>query len=152
MEIIYHDSGGSHSVAIAANLHLNNLPMDRVATKEEVLSLPTFDKIKTKDIGHLLYQGDDEFGNSVYTLGCKRAEKVAKPLIKDTYSLLGDEKNIKLVDTRPAITPTMMLGGFLSRGLGLAPIGRPIVTNGALKTYPNIVEIVRNVKRNLQVN
>ncbi|OCL26116.1 hypothetical protein U472_08860 [Orenia metallireducens] len=152
MDIIYHDVGGTHSVAVASALHLNKLPMDRTPNKDEILSLPTFDKLKTKDLGHLIYQGEDEFGNQVYTLGCKYAEKFVIPAIKDTYNLLGDEEELMLVKTKSTINFTMKVGGYTSRALGLMTIGRPIVTQGVLKAYPKIVELVSEVKRELKVN
>ena len=39
MIIIYHDVGGTHSTAVAANIHVNNLPIDKVPDKNEILSV-----------------------------------------------------------------------------------------------------------------
>ncbi|GAB6100742.1 DUF3189 family protein [Halanaerocella petrolearia] len=152
MDIIYHDIGGAHSVATAAAIHLNKIPSDSKPTKEELLSLPTFDKVKKQDLGHLLYQGDDEFDNSVYTLGYKYSSKITLPVIKDTYNLVGDKDDLLLVDTKPTINFLMKVGGFLSRGLGVVSVGRPIVVYGVLQTYPQIAQLVTDVKRQLQVN
>lgn len=46
MIVIYHDVGGAHSTSVAANIHINKLPVDRIPNKKELLSLPTFDKIE----------------------------------------------------------------------------------------------------------
>ncbi|WP_018248647.1 DUF3189 family protein [Orenia marismortui] len=150
MHIIYHDVGGAHSVAVAAALHLNKLPVNNIPTKEDIISLATFDKIKKKDIGHLIYQGKDEFANQVYTLGYKYSSKIALPLLQDTYALLGKKDDLLLIDTKPTINFLMKVGGFTSRGLGISSLGRPIVTRGVLKAYPKLVELVSNVKRNLK--
>ncbi|MCK8817237.1 DUF3189 family protein [Natroniella sulfidigena] len=152
MDIIYHDVGGTHSVIVASAIHLNKLPTDKRPTKEEILNLPRFDKVNQQEHGHLLYQGDDEFGNSVYTVGYKYSSKIALPLIKDTYNLIGNANDdLLLVDTKPTINYTMKIGGFLSRSLGIVGVGRPIVTNGVLNAYSKIVKLVVDVKRKLEV-
>ncbi len=46
--VIYHDVGGSHSSCVAANIHVKNLPSNTTPTKEDLLKLPTFDKITKK--------------------------------------------------------------------------------------------------------
>ncbi len=150
MDIIYHDVGGSHSVVVASALHLKKLDPDKLPTKEDLNKLSMFDRIQKEDYGHLIYQGDDEFGNSVYTVGCKYSSKISLKLLKDIYKLVGDENNLMLVDTRPTINILMKLGGFLSRGVGLRMIGRPIVTKGTLQAYFQIVQLVSNLKKKLQ--
>lgn len=58
----------------------------------------------------------------------------------------------RIVDTHPAVNIWMKIGGFSSRALGLVSFGRPIVTYGTLKTYKNLVELVKNVKEGLKLN
>ena len=86
MIVIYHDVGGAHSTAAAANIHIGNLPMDRIPSKKELLDLPTFDKIEKKDLGRLIYIGKDEFNADVYTLARKYAPDIVIPAIMDMYS------------------------------------------------------------------
>lgn len=151
MIVIYHDVGGTHSTAIAANLHINKLPMDRVPDKEELLQLPTFDKIEKKQLGSIIYIGDDEFGSKVYTLGRKYSLKYTIPAVLSMYSILnGDSKGLYIVDTQPAVNLLMKIGGFSSRQLNLVSFGRPIVTSGSQKAYMDLVKIVKNVKENVR--
>lgn len=147
MMVIYHDVGGSHSSATAANIHINKLPMDRVPDKSELLSLPTFDKITKKDIGHLIYIGDDEFGSKVYTISVQYKPNLVIPALRDMYSeIIGNSKDLYLVSTQPAVNIWMKIGGLSSRRLNLVKFGRPIVTYGTLKTYNNLINIVKEVK------
>lgn len=147
MMVIYHDVGGAHSVATAAYIHIKKLPMDRVPDSSELLAMPTFDKIEKKDIGHLIYIGDDEFGAKVYTLARKYKPELVIPAITDMYCLLnGGRKGLYLADTTGTINILMKIGGFSSRRLKLISFGRPIVTKGTLKAYMNIASIVQNVK------
>ncbi|MBP2032000.1 hypothetical protein J2Z42_000665 [Clostridium algifaecis] len=71
MIVIYHDVGGAHSTAVAANIHINKLPINKIPSKSELLNLPTFDKIEKNQIGRLIYIGKDEFNARVYTLDAK---------------------------------------------------------------------------------
>ncbi|WP_010235830.1 DUF3189 family protein [Clostridium arbusti] len=151
MIIIYHDVGGTHSTAIAANLHINRLPMDRLPSKEELLNLPTFDKIEKSDLGHLMYIGQDEFEAKVYTLGRKYKPNLVIPAIEDMYSVLkGNREELYVIDTHPTVNLLMKIGGFTSRGLKWVSFGRPIVTYGSIKAYKDIVNIVKGVKDNLK--
>lgn len=151
MIVVYHDVGGAHSTAAAANIHINKLPMDRVATKEELLKLPTFDKMTKADMGHLIYIGDDEYKNKVYTLPRQYKPNLVIPAIKDMHSIL--EPNVDdliIVDTMPTVNLLMKIGGFSSRRLHWVSFGRPIVIKGTQQAYMDIVNIVKGVKNNLK--
>ena len=63
MIFIYTDFGGTHSTALAAAYHLNKLPTDRKLTKEEILNVDYFNKLKTEDMGKIIFHGVDENGN-----------------------------------------------------------------------------------------
>lgn len=147
MIVIYHDVGGTHSTAIAANIHVNNLPIDKVPDKNEIIQLPTFDKIHKNQLGHIIYIGEDEFGSKVYTLGRKYKPNIVLASITDIYAMLnGEPEELYIIDTHPTVNIWMKIGGFASRELGMVTIGRPIVTYGTLKTYKNIADIVKAVK------
>lgn len=151
MIVIYHDVGGAHSTATAANIHINKLPMDRVATKEELLSLPTFDKMKKSDMGHLIYIGDDEYKNRVYTIGRQYRPELVIPAIEDLHSILEPNINdLMIIDTMPTVNLLMKIGGFSSRRLHLVSFGRPIVTKGTQDAYMDIVNVVKGVKNTLK--
>ncbi len=148
MIIVYHDAGGAHSTATAANIHIGNLPIDQIPTKEELLSLPTFDKTTRSQMGTLLYIGEDEFGNKVYTVGRRYKPNLVIPAISSMYTILhGNTDDLFIVDTQPAVNLWMKIGGFSSRAINLVSFGRPIVTYGTLKAYKDIANIVRKVKQ-----
>ena len=151
MILIYHDVGGAHSTAVAANIHMNKLPNDKVPDKEQILKVPTFDKISKEQIGHLLYIGEDEFGVKVYTLGRKYNKKHMLAVLTDMFNILKkNNEKLYIVDTHPTVNIWMKIGGFSSRALGLVSFGRPIVTYGTLKAYMNIAEIVENTKKQIK--
>jgi len=151
MIVIYHDVGGAHSTAVAANLHINKLPMDRVPNKEELLDLPTFDKIEKDQIGRLIYIGEDEHKIKVYTLARMYNPNLVVSVINDMYSsLLGNDKGLFIVDTKPTVNLLMNIGGYTSRKLHWVSFGRPIVTKGTQQAYMDIVNVVKNVKNNIK--
>jgi hypothetical protein len=147
MIVIYHDVGGAHSSCVCANIHLNKLTMDRIPSKEEILSLPTFDKITKADYGRLIYIGTDEFNAKVYTLCRMRSKKFVVPAISDMYQLFnGDMKGLFLADTSPTVNNMMRLGGVSSRIFGLVSFGRPIAAKGTLQGYAQMVALVKATK------
>jgi hypothetical protein len=151
MIVIYHDVGGSHSSVTAANIHINKLPYDRVPDKKDILALPNFDSLSKSEQGHLIYIGQDEFGSKVYTISRLYQEKLVVPAIIDTYkAAMGTTDGLYLVNTSPTVNNLMRIGGGGSRRLGLVKLGRPIAVYGTLKTYMNIVEIVKDVKSRIE--
>ncbi|BAH05489.1 DUF3189 family protein [Clostridium kluyveri] len=153
MIVIYHDVGGAHSTSVAANIHINRLPVDRIPNKKELLSLPTFDKIEKNQIGRLMYIGEDEFNAKVYTLARKYNQNLVVRAIEDMYSILhGNNNELLIVDTKPTVNLLMNIGGYASRKLHWVNFGRPIVTKGTQQAYMNIVNLVKSVKNNLKTN
>lgn len=151
MIVIYHDVGGAHSSCTAANIHVNNLHMDKIPSREDLLNLPTFDKIEKKDQGHLIYVGQDEFGIKVYTLSRQYKPQLVIPAITDLYNIMnGNMEGLFLANTSPTVNNLMKIGGFTSRRLHWVGFGRPIVTTGTLKAYENIVTLVRGVKEEIR--
>lgn len=147
MIVIYHDIGGAHSSAVAANIHINKLPIDKVPDKAAILNLPTFDKITKQDYGRLLYIGTDEFGAKVYTISRQYKPDLVIPAISDMYNILnGSLEGLFFVNTSPCVNNLMKIGGVTSRRLNWVSFGRPIVTKGTLKAYTNIAALVKNTK------
>lgn len=150
MIVVYHDAGGAHSTATAANIHIGNLSMDEVPTKEELLSLPTFDKTTRSQMGTLLYIGEDELGTKVYTVGRRYKPNLVIPAISSMYTILhGSTDDLIIVDTQPSVNLWMKIGGFSSRAMNLVSFGRPIVTYGTIKAYKDIANIVKKVKQQI---
>lgn len=153
MIIIYHDVGGAHSTQAAAWAHLNRLPEGRIPTSEELLAIPLFDKAEKKDMGRIILAGIDEYGNSVYTLGRQYSDTVVIPALKDFHKVMGGNPDeLMLVNMKPTINLLMKIGGFSSRRLHLVSFGRPIVTRGTQKAYPEIMNLVQAVKREAKVH
>lgn len=147
MYIIYHDVGGAHSTAIAAALHLNQLPLDHIPTRDEILALPLFDRLEKHQISRLIYHGHDEYNHEVYTIGRKYHPRLIMNALQTVLPMTDkDPKQVLCVDTSSAVNNLMRIGGGSSRRFGLVAFGRPIVTYGALKAYPQIVDIVKKTK------
>ncbi|WZL73455.1 DUF3189 family protein [Clostridiaceae bacterium 35-E11] len=147
MFIVYHDVGGTHSTIIAAAIHLNKLPMDMIPSKSEIESVPLFDRLEKKNIGRLIYHGQDEYHHAVYTISRQYHPQLVINAIQTVFDMIEeDKKNILCVDTSLSVNNWMRIGGASSRRLGLVGFGRPIVTYGTLKAYPTIVEIVKKTK------
>jgi hypothetical protein len=63
---------------------------------------------------------------------------------------MGNTDGLYLVNTSPTVNTLMRIGGGSSRRLGLVKFGRPIAAYGTLRTYRNIVEIVKDVKSRIE--
>lgn len=151
MIFIYHDFGGTHSTSLAAAYHLKLLtPADRKLTKEEILSVPYFNKLTKKDVGKLIFHGRDEDGNEVYTLARRRFKQVV-PLLNDLYQLLEDKfnfnKKLILSNTSPTVPLAMTFGGMFSRGLKIDFIGVPLLIKGAQQSSEIVFKLVENTKQ-----
>ncbi|MEH7098131.1 DUF3189 family protein [Neobacillus vireti] len=151
MIFIYHDYAGTHTTSMAAAYHLNQLPQsERKLTRDEILNVKYFNKLTRKDFGKLLYHGEDEEGNSVYTIGCKR-DKLAVPAMKELTLMLKGKfhfnEKIIFSHTSPTVPLPMSLGGFFSRGLRIDFIGVPLLVIGAKQCCDNIFRLVENTKQ-----
>jgi hypothetical protein len=153
MIIVYEDVGGAHSSCIAANLHINKLPYDRIPTSDELMALPTFDKITKSQYGRLIHIGDDEFGNQIYTISRQRKPELVIPAITDMFNILNpDSSDLLVVCTQPKVNIWMKIGGGSSRRLNLVAFGRPIVIYGCKKAYYSIVDLVKTVRNQAAKN
>lgn len=147
MIFIYNCYGGTHSSTLASSIHLGLLPYDRVASKQEILDAPYFDKLNYGDMGKIIFRGNDRFGNSVYTLG-RGTSKALVPALQNLMSVLNERYGLKgkvvFINASPTVPPLMTIGGFLSRGLKLHSLGRPLLALGAQHTYWNLVSLVKS--------
>ncbi|WLR51940.1 DUF3189 family protein [Bacillus tianshenii] len=151
MIYIYHDFGGTHTTSLAAAYHLNILkPSSNVLTKEEILAVPYFNKLKKEDAGKILFHGIDEDNNPVYTLG-RRSSKLVVPALSHLCLLMESRYafNEKIIfsNTSPTVPLPMTLGGFFSRGLGIDVIGVPLLVKGAQQCSQHIYELVEKTKQ-----
>lgn len=151
MIYIYNDYGGTHTTSLAAAYHLKQLPQtERTLTTEEILNVKYFNQLTKKDFGKLIFHGNDDDGNAVYTIGRKRNQLVV-PALKEMTLLLQkkfhfDEK-IVFSNTSPTVPIVMSLGGFFSRGLKIDFIGVPLLVKGAKQCCDNIYKLVEHTKQ-----
>lgn len=150
MIFIYNDYGGTHTTSLAAAYHLNKLPTNRQLTKEEILAVDYFNKLKTSDMGKLIFHGLDENGHPVYTVG-RGSSKVVVEALKNLSLILQDkyQNNEPIVysNTSPTVPFSMTMGGLLSRRLKLDAAGVPLLVMGAKKCCNNIRELVIHTKK-----
>ncbi|RLQ93232.1 DUF3189 family protein [Falsibacillus albus] len=149
MIYIYNDFGGTHTTSLAAAYHLNKLPKDGKLTKEEILHTPYFNKLQPKDAGRIIFHGEDEDGNPVYTIG-RRRDKLLVPALKDYSLLMMDRFNarekIVFSNTSPTVPLPMTLGGLFSRELKLDFIGVPLLVMGAKQCCHDVLRLVEHTK------
>ncbi|MCX8130449.1 MAG: DUF3189 family protein [Clostridia bacterium] len=149
MIYIYNCYGGTHSSSLASAVHLKKLPADRIPTDDEILNTPYFNKLTYKDMGRIIYRGDDEEGNKIFTVG-RGTSRVLVPCLKNLIDVLqsdcGLNEKIILSNMSPAVPFAMTMGGFFSRGLGIDSVGVPLLILGAKQAYPKVIEFVQNTK------
>ncbi|WHH59504.1 DUF3189 family protein [Petroclostridium sp. X23] len=149
MIIIYHCSGGTHSSVLAANIHLGILPEDRIPDADEMLQKTNFDRSNKKRWGLINKVGYDEHGSLVCTLGRRFSIDITIQALNSLSILFDKKEELQLINIHNDVNFLMKIGGTLSRGLHMVGMGRPIVIKGSQAVYPNIVEVVKNVKQRL---
>jgi hypothetical protein len=151
MIYIYNDYGGTHTTAMAAAYHLKKLPQsERILTSEEILNVKYFNRLTKEDFGKLIFHGNDEDENPVYTIGRKR-NKLVVPALKELTLLLQNKfhfnEKIVFSNTSPTVPMAMSFGGFFSRGLKIDFVGIPLLVKGAKQCCDNIYRLVENTKQ-----
>lgn len=149
MIYIYNCYAGTHSSALAAAYHLKKLPQDRIPTKKEILNIDIFNKLTPKDMGRIIFHGNDEEGNEVYTVGRGRS-KALVPALKELVALInrGGSKTDKVIfsNASPTVPLAMTFGGLFSRRLHIDFIGVPLLVKGAQQTYHNTIALVEKTR------
>lgn len=148
--IIYHCYGGSHSSVTAAGIHLGLLPRERTARADELLKVPHFDRRESITHGHFRFIGRDRSGNEIFVLGKRRAGRDLSVHLYRVAKIFGCENRICLVDTTKPINLLMIVGGFLSRGLRAASLGRPLVLLGTRLAYSYLLRLVEKVQEDIR--
>ncbi|WP_054697427.1 DUF3189 family protein [Syntrophomonas palmitatica] len=146
MKIIYHCFGGSHSSVIASALHLGLIDKNRLPSMDEMMALPYFDKTSKDDFGSIRFVGKDEFDNEIYVLGKKGFGNRFSALLEGVAEILGVSGQVMAVDCMNRVNLFMKLGGFTSRRVGMANVGRPVLGKGTREAFfdlVNLVEITR---------
>ncbi len=149
MKIIYSCYGGAHSSVVAASIHMGYLPIDRIPTKKEILSIPYYDQSPKEFRGTPIYMGKDDQLREVYVVGMGPYRTEYTEIAYNFAFQINNEvkKNIRIVNVVPLLNFSVRLGGFLSRRIGLIQIGRPLTAMGIQKNYHLFLQLVNNVKR-----
>lgn len=141
MNVIYFDYGGSHSSVVAANIHAGKLDSPETPPIEEIINLPYFDKTTQDDFGKIRKVGTDAEGNDIHVLGTKNGNSGG--LLTSLIEAQNLTKKFRFVDTMPYVNMWLRIGGWLSRGLSLPFLGRPLIRIGINKAYPKLKTLVR---------
>lgn len=147
MKIIYHCYGGSHSSVTAAAIHLGLLTEKKVPSPEELQKLPYYDGQVNKDHGLLRFMGIDQYNNQVYIIGRRNSGRILENVYRglmEIFRIPRDE--VYMFSVMPYVNWRMVVGGYISRRLGLVKIGRPLVTKGTRVAFLNLVSMVQKVK------
>lgn len=129
--MIYSCFGGTHTSPVAAALHLGLLPRGRPFTLEALEALPPFDRLTLRDLGRLLVWGRDAHGLQVATIGHGGWLNPIRTAVSATLAATGTPPGqVHWVDCYDLLTPSLRLGGFLSRSLGLSRAGRFLLLRG----------------------
>lgn len=150
MIFIYNCYAGTHSSSLASAIHLKKLTADRIPTKKEILDTDYFDKLKSSDMGRIIFRGTDDEGNKVFTMG-RGPSKLVVPCLANLINMLcndyGFKEKIVFSNMTPSVPLVMSIGGFISRRFGLSSIGVPLLVIGAKQTHKRIVEVVNKTKK-----
>ena len=148
MMVIFQCFGGTHTSAAAAAIYLGKLPRKRRPRLEELLALPYFDRNENSGVGTLNFAGYDPRGNPVFILGSGPWGAEVRGLTASLLKLAGAAAPaVAMIDCIPLLSPTIRLGGYISRRLGLIALGRPLVGSGILRSYPHFLTLVENFEQ-----
>lgn len=142
MKIIYHCFGGSHSSVTAAALHLGLLNKGKLPSPQELLALPYYDKTNDNDFGSIRYMGTDDLGNEVFVMGKKSLGNRFSAILMGVAEILGQKEQLVVVNCIDHVNWGMKIGGFTSRRLKLATLGRPVLNWGTKKAFVQLVNLV----------
>lgn len=143
MIVIFQCFGGTHTSVAAASIYLGRLPRTRLPRLEELMALPYFDRAGSAEVGILNYAGLDPQGNPVFILGSGRWGAEIRGLTASFLKLIGpDRPRVAVIDCLPEVSLPVRVGGYISRRLGLAAIGRPLVSRGILWSYSRLLKLV----------
>ncbi|AOY77409.1 DUF3189 family protein [Clostridium formicaceticum] len=151
MNIIYSCFGGAHSSVVTASIHMGYLPIDRQPTKEEILSIPFYDKAQNEEIGKPLHMGVDKKSHRIYVMGMGHSRDYYTKMAYELYSqwMTTYKKDLVIINVTSLLNNATRLGGFLSRRLNVVGVGRPLTVYGIRKNYHYFTELVKNVQETI---
>lgn len=150
MKVLYHCYGGTHSSVLAAAIHTGHCALDRPPTREELETLPLFDKRAGSDYGKARFYGRDARGHEVWVVGRLKYISAPEKVFGVMARLFPESGGPVVVDVARALNWQMRFGGFLSRALRLPALGRPFLAWGTRRAYPRIRALVMRTKGELR--
>lgn len=150
MKVLYHCYGGTHSSVLAAAIHTGHCDPDRPPARDELETLPLFDKRAGSDYGKARFYGQDDRGHEVWVVG--RLKYVSSPgeVFSVMAGLFPDSAGHVVVDVARALNWQMRFGGFVSRAIRFPALGRPFIAWGTRRAYPRIRALVMRTKGELE--
>jgi len=147
LRIFYSCYGSAHSSILASAIHLGKLPAERRPSCREILDLPGFDRMESRNIGTPIFIGRDDRGVEVYAIGFRSGRYLLAQAVTSLLRIYGiPEQEMLLVNSLAYVNLLTRLGGFLSRRLGLVSVGRPLAGFGIWLSYPDFAAMVQKVK------
>ena len=148
MKVIYSCFGGAHSSVVTAAIHMGYLPMNRLPSKKEILTIPFYDKAENNEIGIPRCMGVDANHRIICFMGLGHARHYYTTMLYEFYNEISVTKNkdVIIIDVTSLLNGSTRLGGFLSRKLKIVGIGRPLTVFGIQRKYKYFTELVQNVK------
>ena len=150
MIIVYNCYGGTHSSILTSAVHLGYLPSDSIPSKKEILNTKYFNKLHYKDMGKMIFHGEDAEGNKVYTIGRGTSKALIPAIINLTmemHKLYNVNEGFAYINTSGTVPIAMTLGGFFSRGLKIDFIGVPLLAIGAKRSYGKVIALAQKTKQ-----
>lgn len=136
---------------VSSAIHCGMLPVDRIPSYDELLSIPYYDQTDPAYIGMPYLMGDDEYGNAIYFMGMwNQRQALAGTLEKMLMTAGISADKYILQDSFPLLNFSTKVGGALSKRLLITTLGRKISVWGIQRRYPQFVSLVENVKKRLE--
>lgn len=146
MKFFYYCYGRAHSSVIAGWIHLNRLPSHRIPSIKEILAIPEFDRSNSEDLGEPYFLGRDENDNEVFIIGFGGESALGLQTIYFLLEGFDDPSEWKFYNSLGSIGWLTKIGGFISKKLKIAPVGKYLAALGIQRSYFNLVKLVRTAK------
>ncbi len=145
--IVYYSKDGTYSTIIAAAIHLNRLPVDHIPTKDKILTPSFFDRSDKKNIGHLIYHGQDQYNHFIYTINTGSSSRLLINAIQTVLDMIGkSKKEILCVDISSPVNRLIHIGSICAKRIRLVSLGQQIMAYGIQKYYSQILETIHKTK------
>jgi Protein of unknown function (DUF3189). len=140
VRLFYYDNGGSYSSIIAAYIHLQKLPEDRIPSINEIVKIL---EEHPGDFGVPNFVGNDLWNNQVYIIGFDSDSGLALQTIGHFLSKQ-DISFLKwhFVDTLDSTNLFIKTGGFISHIHSKS--GKYLAAIGIQKGYFQLVQLVKS--------